>query len=269
MFMSRRMVPRRFSQPRFSWCSASGRAGRPARSTGGNDRTLSGGDISSQTPGIIDQVLVERGDVVKKGQIVANLRAAVEKADVELAEAQVAFAKRKLGRNEQLFEQQHISANEKDEIETDMKKGEALLEEAKAKFEIRNIRSTVDGVVVKRELAAGEYVGEKPIVTIAQINPLNGEVVAPVRRYGSITRGMLAEVRSRSPGRRLVHGQGGHRGQGGRRGKRHLRHQGRVAEPEHDPAGGAEQLCTPVLNCMSFFQKEVVSIKGLSLGTSC
>ncbi len=156
-------------------------------------------NISSQTPGIIDQVLVERGDVVKKGQIVANLRAAVEKADVELAEAQVAFSKRKLGRNEQLFEQQHISANEKDEIETDMKKGEALLEEAKAKLEIRNIRSTVDGVVVKRELAAGEYVGEKPIVTIAQINPLNVEVVAPVRRYGSITRGMLAEVRPEAP----------------------------------------------------------------------
>ena len=43
-----------------------------------------------------------------------------------------------------------------------MKKGEAVLEEAKAKLEMRNIRSTVDGVVVKRDLTAGDYVGDKP-----------------------------------------------------------------------------------------------------------
>jgi multidrug efflux pump subunit AcrA (membrane-fusion protein) len=34
-------------------------------------------NISSQAPGIIDRVLVERGDLVKKGQVVATLRAAV------------------------------------------------------------------------------------------------------------------------------------------------------------------------------------------------
>ncbi len=155
--------------------------------------------ISSQVPGIIDQVLVERGDLVKKGQVVARLRAGVEKADVQLAEAQVAFSKRKLDRNQELFAKEDISANEKDEIETDFKKGEALLEEAAAKLEMRSIRSTVDGVVVKRDLAAGEYVGEKPILTIAQIDPLNVEVVVPVGRYGSIVKGLFAEVRPEAP----------------------------------------------------------------------
>ena len=47
--------------------------------------------ISSQVPGIIDEVLVERGDLVKKGQIVARLRAGVEKAEVKLAAVQVAI----------------------------------------------------------------------------------------------------------------------------------------------------------------------------------
>ena len=74
-----------------------------------------------------------------------------------------------------------------------------MLEEATAKLEMRNIRSTVDGVVVKRELAAGEYVGEKPILTIEQIDPLYVEVVVPVGRYGSIAKGMLAEVRPEAP----------------------------------------------------------------------
>jgi membrane fusion protein (multidrug efflux system) len=155
--------------------------------------------ISSQVPGIIDQVLVERGDLVKKGQVVAKLRAGVEKADVELATVQVGFARRKLDRNKELFAKEQISANENDEIETELKKGEAVLEQATAKLEMRNIRSTVDGVVVKRELTAGEYVGDKPILTIAQIDPLNVEVVVPVKRYGSIVKGMFAEVRPEAP----------------------------------------------------------------------
>ena len=129
---------------------------------------------------------------MKKGQIVAKLRSGVEKADVDLAQVQAGYGKRKLERNQQLFAREQISANEKDEIETDMKKGEALLEEAAAKLEMRNIRSTVDGVVVKRELAAGEYVGDKSILTIAQIDPLNVEVVVPARQYGSIVKGMYA-----------------------------------------------------------------------------
>jgi membrane fusion protein, multidrug efflux system len=155
--------------------------------------------LSSQVPGILENVAVERGDVVKKGQIVATLRAGVERADVEQARVQVEFSKRKLIRNQELFAKEHISAQEKDEIETDIKKGEALLQEATEKLEMRNIRSTVDGVVVKRELAAGEYVGDKPILTIAQINPLNVEVVVPVKQHGSIQKSMQAEVRPESP----------------------------------------------------------------------
>jgi membrane fusion protein, multidrug efflux system len=156
--------------------------------------------ISSQVPGILDELLVERGDLVKKGQVVAKLRSGVERANVELARAQVEFSKRKLERNKELFAQEHISAHEKDEIETEIKKGEAQLQEATERLEMRMIRSTVDGVVVKRDLAAGEYVGDKgPIMTVAQINPLNVEVVVPVRRYGSISRGMAAEVRPEAP----------------------------------------------------------------------
>ena len=67
-------------------------------------------------------------------------------------------------------------------------------------FEMRTIRSPVNGVVAKRDLTAGEYVGDKgPIMTVAQIDPLNVEVVVPVKRYGSIVRGMTAEVRPESP----------------------------------------------------------------------
>lgn len=154
--------------------------------------------ISSQVPGILEKV-VERGDIVKKGQIVAQLRAGVETANVKLVRLQVEFNKRKLERNREMFLKQHISVHEEDELETDIAKAEAMLQDAVEKLEMRTIRSTVDGVVMKRELSAGEYVGDKPILSIAQINPLNVEVIVPVRRTGIIQNGMLAEVRPESP----------------------------------------------------------------------
>jgi RND family efflux transporter MFP subunit len=155
-------------------------------------------NVSSQVPGILEMV-VERGDIVRKGQVVAQLRAGVENANVNLARAQVEFSKRKLERNREMFLKKHISENEKDEFETEIAKGEALLQDAVEKLEMRTIRSTVDGVVMKRELSVGEYVGDKPILVIAQIDPLNVEVVVPVRQLGSVRQGMYAEVRPESP----------------------------------------------------------------------
>ena len=154
--------------------------------------------VSSQVAGILEMV-VERGDIVTKGQIVAQLRSGVENANVNLARAQVEFSKRKLERNREMFLKKHISEHEKDEIETEIAKGEALLQDAVEKLEMRTIRSTVNGVVMKRELSVGEYVGDKPILVIAQIHPLNVEVVVPVRRLGSVHQNMYAEVRPEPP----------------------------------------------------------------------
>jgi len=155
--------------------------------------------VASQVPGILEEVLVQRGDVVTKGQVLATLRAGVEKADMEQASALLDFNRRKLVRNNELVAKGNVSANDEDEMATEVKKDEAILHQVAAKLEMKTIRSPVDGVVVKVDLTAGEYVGEKPIMTIAQIDPLNVEVVVPVSEYGTIKKDMRAEVRPESP----------------------------------------------------------------------
>jgi multidrug efflux pump subunit AcrA (membrane-fusion protein) len=109
------------------------------------------------------------------------------------------FNRRKLDRNKDLIAQRNVSANDEDEMATDVKKDEAILHQVTAKLEMKTIRSPVDGVVVKVDLSAGEYVGEKPIMTVAQIDPLNVEVIVPVSEYGIIKKGMLAEVHPELP----------------------------------------------------------------------
>lgn len=156
-------------------------------------------NVASQVSGILEEMMVKRGDIVAKGQVLATLRAGVEKADLEQANAMLDFNRRKLERNRELVVQGNVSANDEDEMATEVRKNEAILHQVTAKLEMKTIRSPVDGVVVKVDLSGGEYVGEKPIMTIAQIDPLNVEVVVPVSEYGTIKKGMLAEVRPEYP----------------------------------------------------------------------
>lgn len=155
--------------------------------------------VSSQVPGILEEVSVERGDLVKKGQVLARLKSGQEKAALDLARANVEFLKRKMERNVELAKKKLISANENDEFETEFRKAELQLEEVQERFKLRTIVSTIDGVVTERLLAPGDYVGEAPILKLASIDPLKVEVIVPVKRFGAAKKGMKAEVRPESP----------------------------------------------------------------------
>lgn len=159
-------------------------------------------NIGSPVEGILSQVLVDRGDFVSKGQVVARIRSEVEEATVEWRKAQEEFGKRKVLRNEELFKKELISANDKDELETQTRIAGFELKEKQEILNQRTIRSPLNGVVVERFLAPGERVAQEKIIKLAQIDPLNVEVIAPVEMFGSIKPGMTGEV-TLSP---LLHG---------------------------------------------------------------
>src|SRR5262249_1189061 len=71
-------------------------------------------NVGSPVDGVLDKVLVDRGDVVKKGQVVAKLQSGVEAAAVGLSQARVEFGHRKVERNEILYQKQLISAQDRD-----------------------------------------------------------------------------------------------------------------------------------------------------------
>lgn len=157
-------------------------------------------EFRSQVPGILEEVLVNRGDYIKKGQILARLKSGVEEAIVQQSRTLLELAKRKNVRTHELSTKDLISKQEKDEIETEMKKLEKQLREAEERLKLRTIVSTIDGIVTDRVLYSGEYAGENsPILKAAAIDPLNVEVIVPLRMYGLIKKGMKAEIRPEEP----------------------------------------------------------------------
>jgi len=183
-------------------------------------------NVGSNTPGILESVSVDRGDVVKEGQVVATLQAGVEKATMELAKAraeldatikakraEMEFADRSKQRKKELYEKKTLSFQEWDEAETRRMLAELALNEAleakrlaeleyKRSVEVvkrMSVRSPVNGVVVERYLHQGEYIEDKPVMRLAQIDPLHVEVIMPVSMLGSVKNGMVAEVRPEAP----------------------------------------------------------------------
>ena len=151
-------------------------------------------NVSSETPGVIGDIMVQRGGSVKKGEVLFSLTTGRERAAVELAQARLDFSQRKVERNVDLYQQQLLSIHEKDEMETESQIAALELKEAQENLNIRSIKSTIDGVVVERTVSAGEYVGADPVITVASLDPLHVEVVVPAERFGTIKKGASAVI---------------------------------------------------------------------------
>ncbi len=123
-------------------------------------------NISSEVPGIIEEMAVERGDYVKIGQAIVFLKSGAEKSAVALAQARLDFGLRKAERSKDLVRKELISIDEMDELETENHIAELELHQAWERLNMRMIKSPVAGIVVERLMLPGEYVNNESMLTI-------------------------------------------------------------------------------------------------------
>ncbi len=153
-------------------------------------------NVGSPVDGVLEQVMVDRGAQVRKGQVVAKLQSGVEAAAVKLSEARVDFGRRRVERNEALYEKQLISAQDRDELVTEVRLREEELKKDQETLKLRTIVSPIDGVVVERRLSPGDFIrtDKSMVMKLAQINPLHVEVVVPATLFGSVRVGMSGRL---------------------------------------------------------------------------
>jgi membrane fusion protein, heavy metal efflux system len=178
-------------------------------------------ELGSPVIGVIDQVMVERGDTVRKGQVVATLKADVERAaagvaqskaqaeaDLHAAIANRDYNKQRLARAEDLLKKSFISPQALDQAKTEYDVAEQKLAQAReqkriwdrehdmarAQLSLRSLISPLNGVVVDRYLSPGERIEDKPAMKLADTNPLRVEVFMPSASYNDIKPGMAARV---------------------------------------------------------------------------
>jgi len=129
--------------------------------------------VSSPAVGLLEQVAVDRGDIVAEGQVIAVLD-----SHVETATSAVEHARARL---------------------TNDRLADLELRKSTAELARRTIKSPIPGVVTERSLSTGEFAKQDPILKIAQLDPLRVEAFAPVAMLGVITVGDEAQVIPQDP----------------------------------------------------------------------
>lgn len=142
--------------------------------------------VGTQVSGTIKELFVDFNSAVKKGQVLAQLDAAIfesqveqaqanilyQKANLEKAETSLAEARRNLERNRQLFAGNFIAKNDLDLAETNHRaalaqvkavqaqidQGRGALKQAEINLKNTRILSPVDGIVISRNVDVGQTV---------------------------------------------------------------------------------------------------------------
>src|SRR6185503_9183802 len=184
-------------------------------------------EVGSPVIGVIESISVERGDYVQEGQLLARLRAGVERAsvsaaevraqaeaDVRAAQANYEYLHEKQARAEDLVEKNFISRQALDQVRAEASVAEQKwaqareqrniakheLELARAQLGQRSIRAPFAGIIAERYVTVGERIEEKPMFRVAKTDPLRVEVIVPAAQFGTIRPGMIARVTPDLPG---------------------------------------------------------------------
>jgi len=161
-------------------------------------------------PGVVAQVLVKEGDIVKKGQLLAKqddradqadlktLEAKLASSDVEIKADEAQAAEKKLewdqkaeGLKKHVFSELDakqaeldytISVARKEMAEMDKKEKQTEVDAQKVKLQLRELHATTDGIVQQINIHEGELASNDPkgpVMSIVTNQPLYVEVYMP------------------------------------------------------------------------------------------
>jgi RND family efflux transporter MFP subunit len=184
-------------------------------------------DIGTAVTGVVARMLVDRGDSVRKGQPLVVLESEVEQAglkaaqarsaieaDVHAAEANLAMAQQKHKRMAGLVDEGFVTPQAVEQALAERDVAAQKLVQAKAQRVVqaqeagvvraqigqRTLQAPFGGVVVERFLNAGERADDKPLLRVAQLDPLRVELVMPATRWGSVAGGDAIAIVPELPG---------------------------------------------------------------------
>lgn len=187
-------------------------------------------EIRSPTVGLLQQVHARRGETIRAGQLLVTIESSVEQSAVnaarlraestgglQLARSKVAALREKARRLTALAEEEFVSAQAGEDARAELSLAESELRQAEEGQHLaqaehrqtvdqlarRQIRSPFAGVVVDQYLNPGALVdagdGKKPIMKIAQTQPLAVQAILPFKLFPQIQPGQRVVVRPEAP----------------------------------------------------------------------
>ena len=136
--------------------------------------------IRPEVSGRISEINFREGQHVDMGLTLIRFDTSVQRAELEQAEANLGLNKSRLERSRDLFTKGFISAQARDEAESNFKVAQANFDLAQARLTKLDIKAPFSGIVGLRMVSIGDYVKDgQDIVNLEGIDPLKVDFRIP------------------------------------------------------------------------------------------
>ncbi len=151
--------------------------------------------VSADLPGVVDRINFDSGRSVRKGDVLVELDAKQERAQLASAEAQLNLDRVNLGRQKGMMAAKIIPEATYDQAAAQFKQSDAKAAELRATIARKIIRAPFDGVLGIREVNLGQTLaGGAPIVSLQSLRPAYVNFSVPQQEIGRLAVGSSVEV---------------------------------------------------------------------------
>lgn len=143
-------------------------------------RAVQGADLSTESTGVVTNILFENGAEVQKGQLLLELDTESEQANLRSAEAEQDLARTVYERTQRLRANNTVPQSELDAAESQLRKMTALVEQIRANISKKQIVAPFTGRLGIREVNLGQFVdhGDR-IVSLQSLDPIFADFLLP------------------------------------------------------------------------------------------
>lgn len=149
--------------------------------------------LTFQSSGTVEQVLVQEGDAVRKGQLLATVNKTDNQSIYNSSLAMYEQAKDAYDRLKQVYDNGSLSEVKWVEMETNLKKAESQLQIAKNNLDKCCLYAPASGIVGKRNIEPGQSsISSFSPIELVKIETVLVKISVPENEIGKIRKGMTA-----------------------------------------------------------------------------
>ncbi|MEL6300712.1 MAG: efflux RND transporter periplasmic adaptor subunit [Pseudomonadota bacterium] len=143
--------------------------------------------VVAKVGGEVRQILVEEGDRVKRGDVLARLDGDQLRLELEQSRANLAKLEQEYERNLELHERGLVAASAFQTTKFEVDSLRAANKLAELRYQYTTIRAPIDGVVSSRDIKVGNTIEQNsPTFRITAMDPLIANLFVPEREFGRL-----------------------------------------------------------------------------------
>lgn len=152
--------------------------------------------IVAKVRGIINEVLVEEGDFVKAGQVIAKIEDDQYRIEAERAKSNMDRLFNDYTRSKELFERKAISIEEYQNKRFEYEAQKSAYELAMLNQAYTSIKSPLSGVISERLIRKGNMIGvDQNVYRVTDFDPLQAILHVPEHEMAKIRKNQPAEIK--------------------------------------------------------------------------